>query len=405
MPRPKSPVPGYRKHSSGQARTTINGRDFYLGPHGTVASKREYDRLVGEYLASGRSPSFGLDSDVYTIAMLICDYLEFAKGYYGQGKRSEYRNIVLTMKPLKLMYAALPAVEFGPEQFKAVRQRMIDHGCANRKRRDGSLIVVGCARSTANAHMRRIVRLFRWGASEAKLPARVYETLRIIPGLRQGRTTARETLPVKPVPSKVVAATLKFLPSTVADMVRLQLLLGCRPSEVCKLTPSMVDQSGDVWIATLDEHKTAHHGHKRTLYFGPQAQAIVQKYLDREPTAQLFRPSDTDAEVRARRELERVTPLKQGNRAGTNRRQEPKRKPSDLYSSIAFARAITRAAEKAGVEHWSPNRLRHSRATEVRSKFGLDAAAAILGHSEVGVTQVYAEQDRDKALQVARAIG
>jgi hypothetical protein len=38
----------------------------------------------------------------------------------------------------------------------------------------------------------------------------------------------------------------------------------------------------------------------------------------------------------------------------------------------------------------------------VRSQFGLDAAASILGHSEVGVTHVCAEQDRARALEVAR---
>ena len=54
MPRPKSSVPTYRKHSSGNARVTVNGPDYLLGPHGSKASKREYDRLVAEYLASGR---------------------------------------------------------------------------------------------------------------------------------------------------------------------------------------------------------------------------------------------------------------------------------------------------------------------------------------------------------------
>ena len=38
-------LPKYRKHkASGQAIVTIGGRDNYLGPHGTVVSKLEYDR-------------------------------------------------------------------------------------------------------------------------------------------------------------------------------------------------------------------------------------------------------------------------------------------------------------------------------------------------------------------------
>ena len=57
------------------------------------------------------------------------------------------------------------------------------------------------------------------------------------------------------------------------------------------------------------------------------------------------------------------------------------------------------------MEHWSPNQLRHTRATEVRAQFGLDGAASILGHAQIGVTQVYAEQDQARALEVARRIG
>ena len=51
-------IPKYRKHrGSGQAIVTIAGRDHYLGPHGTKASRIEYDRLIMEWLASGRPAS------------------------------------------------------------------------------------------------------------------------------------------------------------------------------------------------------------------------------------------------------------------------------------------------------------------------------------------------------------
>jgi hypothetical protein len=42
-------LPKYRKHrASGQAVVTLCGVDHYLGPHGTRASKSEYDRLIAE---------------------------------------------------------------------------------------------------------------------------------------------------------------------------------------------------------------------------------------------------------------------------------------------------------------------------------------------------------------------
>jgi hypothetical protein len=51
-------IPEHRKHrASGQAVVMIRGRDFYLGPHGTKASKVEHDRLVSEWLVAGRRMS------------------------------------------------------------------------------------------------------------------------------------------------------------------------------------------------------------------------------------------------------------------------------------------------------------------------------------------------------------
>jgi hypothetical protein len=116
IPRPKSLIPPYRRHSSGQARVTINGRDHLLGPHGTKTSKQQYDRLIAEFLSSGRSPTFGLDADRFTIAVLILDYLNYAKSYYGTEKTSEWHRIKLAVRPLKALYASLPSDEFGPQE-------------------------------------------------------------------------------------------------------------------------------------------------------------------------------------------------------------------------------------------------------------------------------------------------
>lgn len=79
--------------------------------------------------------------------------------------------------------------------------------------------------------------------------------------------------------------------------------------------------------------------------------------------------------------------------------------PGAQYAPSAYGRAIKRAAEKAGVPHWSPNQLRHTRGTEVRKQFGLEAAQVVLGHAGANVTQVYAERDSDKAKDVALRIG
>jgi site-specific recombinase XerD len=54
---------------------------------------------------------------------------------------------------------------------------------------------------------------------------------------------------------------------------------------------------------------------------------------------------------------------------------------------------------------WFPHQLRHSAASEFRRRYGLEVAQALLGHSELGVTQVYAEVDRNVARRVMTEIG
>jgi hypothetical protein len=47
MPRLTHSVPKYRRHrASGQAVVTLADKDHYLGPHGTKASRLEYDRVT-----------------------------------------------------------------------------------------------------------------------------------------------------------------------------------------------------------------------------------------------------------------------------------------------------------------------------------------------------------------------
>ena len=55
MPRLTQSLPKYRRHrASGQAFVALNGRRFYLRPHGTKTSKLKYDRLIAEWLQDGR---------------------------------------------------------------------------------------------------------------------------------------------------------------------------------------------------------------------------------------------------------------------------------------------------------------------------------------------------------------
>src|SRR5690606_6750937 len=97
--------PNYRKHrASGQAVCTINGIDHYLGPHGTKASKLEYDRLIMEWVASGRSSGYGKPAGCWSVSSLVLEYLDHAKKYYGTGSTSEYQRFRYVVRPLVDLY-------------------------------------------------------------------------------------------------------------------------------------------------------------------------------------------------------------------------------------------------------------------------------------------------------------
>ena len=57
------------------------------------------------------------------------------------------------------------------------------------------------------------------------------------------------------------------------------------------------------------------------------------------------------------------------------------------------------------IPHWHPHQLRHNRGTEIRKKYGIEAAQVALGHARADVTEVYAEKNLEQARQIAQGDG
>jgi integrase len=265
------------------------------------------------------------------------------------------------------------------------------------------MIKADLSRGVINARIARIKRVFRWAASEELIPATVVGKLETVAGLEEGRSEAREAKPVLPVPDEIVDKTLPRLPQVVADMVRLQRLTGCRPGEICALRPCDVDRTGEIWCYTPAGHKMEHLGRQRVIFIGPRAQQILLPYLLRDATAFCFSPNESEQKRKRTMRENRKTKVQpsQVNRAKKN----PKRKPKNGFNTQSYANAIRRACRKAGIETWSPNRLRHLAATNIRKRFNLEAAQVVLGHANAEVTQLYAERDRQRAEQIMKEVG
>jgi len=263
LPRLVRTVPKYRRHrSSKQAVVTLSGRDYYLGPYGTKASHVEYDRLIGEWLASGRQSPADHPKGL-TVVELCALYFQYAKTYY-RGNAKLLPGIKQAIRLLLHRYEQSQAADFGPLALKALRRQMIEQGLS---------------RTHINDHVGRIRRIFKWAVGEQLLPVAVHQALVAVPALRRGRSGARETEPVRPIDNATVDATLAYLPEVVRDMVCIQRLTGCRPCELCAIRPIDVDRTGETWEYRPTHHKTEHFGKSRVIFIGPKSQAILRRYL------------------------------------------------------------------------------------------------------------------------------
>jgi integrase len=384
--------PSYRLHKpSGQAVVTFQSQDTYLGKYNSPESKVEYDRLLAEWLACGRClPAKSKRRDV-SIAELILAFWKHAKEHYRREDgtpTTELDNFRLSLRPLRQLYGQTKAIHFGPLALKTVREKMIESGCT---------------RGVINQRIGRIKRMFRWATENEVVELSIYQGLMAVRGLEKGRSKAKETEAVKPVNPAHVDAVLPHLLPPVAAMVQLQLLTGMRPGEVTKMRGTTLDLTGPVWFYNVTEHKNAWRGYSRHVLIGPKAQQILAPFLRSKGAGYLLSPSDAMDHLRQEQRKNRQSKIQpsQINR----KKSRPKKQPGIRYTTKSYRHAIAKACKKAKIPHWHPHQLRHTRATEIRAEFGLDVARIILGHRSPKITEVYAEIDASKGIEVMKNIG
>jgi hypothetical protein len=117
MPRLVAATPKYRHHkASGQAIVAIAGKDRYLGPWKSKASKIEYDRLIGEWLAAGRPTVVVSDPAKIRVTEVVAAFWKSAKGHFRKNGRSTgtAENYRPALALLRQRYGHTFAVDFGP---------------------------------------------------------------------------------------------------------------------------------------------------------------------------------------------------------------------------------------------------------------------------------------------------
>jgi hypothetical protein len=293
MPRLSTSNPKYRKHTSGRAVVTIDGKDIYLGTHGTKTSKVEYDRVIAEYLAAGRRLLTAAHEP--TVSEIALAFWKHAMAYYRKpvlnadgsqkldaaGKAvteptTEVRNLKRVLRPFRKLYGHTLARKFGPLSLKAFRQHMIQLGrCRTRSSRprcpscratSGQWSSCSCGRGCVRASCARCARAT----------------------LTRGATSGR-----------------------IAH---------------CSTRTLTMDTSASCCSA-------------------PGAQAILRPFLKTDLSAFIFSPKEAEEERRQSLHARRRTPLSCGNVPGSNRAPRAKRVLGDQYTAESYRRAVARGCD------------------------------------------------------------
>jgi len=84
-------LPKYCRHkATNRAFVRIGGKAYYLGKYNSEASRREYDRIIGEFLANGRKTNY--QSEEVIIENLIgksLNYIKTERNYSQEGRICE----------------------------------------------------------------------------------------------------------------------------------------------------------------------------------------------------------------------------------------------------------------------------------------------------------------------------
>ena len=303
--------------------------------------------------ATRRMPTIATKSK--TVDEICAAYCDHTLTYYRRpdGEHtSEVHLAKLSLRVLRDMFGDQPATALTHADMLRVREKMSA---------DGTL-----SRSTVNAYMARMRRMWVWALDAALIPATVKAELTQVQPLKPNRTTLREPVPVMPVSDADIERTTAKMPENVADMVRVHRLTGMRPEEVCAMRWKFIDTSATPWIYRPPFHKTQWRGMVRAVLIGPKARAILGKYNDGAFDGYPFAPARVVA-----------NPPPEGIKAHI-----PIKRGIAFWNTQTYTFAVRCACVNAKVDEWTPNRLRHSFATEVRRKYDIRTAGALLGHSD-----------------------
>jgi integrase len=447
MSREKSTLPQLRYHSSSNRwYAWYGGRRHYLG-HDKAEAETAYAKFLGRLAEARERPaessvpplSFAHNPAI-TVAEALLEYERRVLARV-EDKRQTFRQRA-AIDAVLAVCGSLPAAQFKSLALLRVRDHLLTLKVRRTKKARGPKKgprgkilapappppppAAPLSRAYVNELIGALKCVWQWLVSREVVPAETLEYMRSVKSLTEGEG-GRETDRVTPPEPGAVEATLPHLSRIVRAMVLVQALTGARPGEVCRMRrcdistdpaerlplpktklnvaafrPEMDDGKPGplVWLYVPPTHKTARKGKPRAVLIGPKAQEVLRPFFDGRPAdAFLFSPREATDEFRTRH--------KRSCRCG--------REPGPNYTTQSYGRHVVmtvarlnkrRAEAGEGlIAAWAPNQLRHQNATDTSEEFDRETAAARLGHADLDVINIYAEQSIKKAAKAAALMG
>ena len=402
----KKKVPGLLQHKGKNLGYSINPntrKTTYHGQWGLAATKQAYLRWCAELLTEDVTPSIVPEHEP-VVADLVNAMIKHSLSYYRDpvtGKPTSQLGVIKSALRELDLYLEIKIKDFKPSTLVAVRAAIMHRDIMPQS--EGTPKKKLCISSVNNAIV-KIRQMFKLGVEWELVPPEIYQALACVAHLNwRTAPTLRNPDKIAPVPVEYFPLIMPHLKPLYQALLKVHIETGMRVKELCSMRWSEITEvePGVLWCYSPAEHKNSHRGDTRTIY-------IKQHFIDlmksvRKPLwdadavwcqrgvgrhAGYSGMISADSYARAiegaqKRYNEGRISISAGNR--TDRKQKYK------YTS----------AKRVPMAHWTPLQIRHTYATQVRRTHGLEGAQAVLGHSTIDATQIYAEKRDDLARSIA----
>lgn len=387
-------IPKLGKHSSGQARVTIDGKVYYCGRWGSVEAQHRYAELLRQWKeADGRPLQTAPDATQATLRVddlfaAFLDYVDQTGRYRKDGKPTSQRGMFdLIRRQISNFAGSFPVSKITESVLISWRDEL---------ERDPRL-----TRRGINRKLQAALQIFKWGRTRGLVSKMVWADISVIEPLKQGEVGDRPERgrSRRAVTLEEVEQVAEHCAPQIADILRLQAICGMRPGEALSMRwhdiskkPLPDDQLG-CWVYTVPGGgKTGHHGHVTRYLLPPAAQDILNNHPAL-PMTWIFSPATAMAERRERRRAQRTSAVPPSQ---ARRDRNALRNYADKWGVNEYRRHILRACDKAKVRPFTPHEVRHGFATWITNNQSILAASQALNHRHLSTTQTYVHvTDRD----------